>query len=299
MVPRESGYSENTLPSLNQGTGVFVSTGIRLFREGGNTDPFEKQDMRQDKNEPKVHWTHKLFVENAELYLPFLEQAKERAQQEVEALSGLFTDFGVPSGGRVLDLACGIGRHSVLLSELGYEVTGFDISPLYIEKAREYAASENSDTRFVVGDALNVAELLDGEKPYDACVNMFTSHSYYGREGDLRMFGGVANLSAAGAVLVVMTINRDSLVRRFESEGFQTAGGITIHETRWLDLETSWMMNTWDFYEGAPEELSPRLSVELNNRVYSLHEMKALVGLLSPAGSTEPDSGPSRGVRLN
>lgn len=226
--------------------------------------------------EPKVHWTHELFVENADLYLPFLEQAKDRAHQEVEALPALFTEYGVPSGGRVLDLACGIGRHSVLLSKLGYDVTGVDISPLFIEKAREYAVSENSDARFVLGDALDVAELLAEEKPFDACVNMLTSHSYYGREGDLRMFSGVAESSAEGALLVVMTINRDFLVRHFASEGGQTAGSITIRETRRLDLETSWMMNTWDFYEGASEE-SPRLSVDLNNRVYSLHEMKALL----------------------
>ena len=235
--------------------------------------------MRQGENEQKVHWTHKLFVENAELYLPFLEQAKERAQQEVEVLSGLFTELGVPIGGRVLDLACGIGRHSVLLSELGYEVTGFDISPLYIEKAREYTASENSDARYVVGDALDVAGLLTKEKLYDACVNMFTSHSYYGREGDVRMFRGVADLSAEGAILIVMTINRDYLVRHFAAEGSQTAGNITIREKRRLELETSWMMNTWDwdFYEGAPEESPPRLSLRLNNRVYSLHEMKELL----------------------
>ena len=233
--------------------------------------------MKERETGLELHWTHELFVQNAHLYLPFLEQAKGRAHQEVEALSALFAEHDVPSGGRVLDLACGIGRHSILLSKLGYEVTGIDISSLFVEKAREYAAVENSDARFIVGDALDVSELLAGEKPFDACVNMLTSHSYYGREGDVRMFGGVADLSVEGAVLVVMTINRDFLVRRFAPEGSQTAGDITIRETRRLDLETSWMMNTWDFYEGAIEESPLRLSVELNNRVYSLHEMKALL----------------------
>ena len=232
--------------------------------------------MEELTKEPAVHWTHQLFVENAELYLPFLEQAKGRAHQEVEALSGLFAEHDVPSGGRVLDLACGIGRHSILLPKMGYDVTGIDISPLFIEKAREYAASENSDARFILGDALNIAQLLAEEPPFDACVNMFTSHSYYGREGDLRMFGDVADVSAEGASLVVMTVNRDYLVRHFEAEGSHSAGSVTIREKRRLDLETSWMMNTWDFYEGTSEE-SPRLSVELNNRVYSLHEMRALL----------------------
>ncbi len=57
--------------------------------------------MREHDDDPEVHWTRKLFVENAELYLPFLEQAREHAPQEVEALSGLFTEFGVPAEVRV------------------------------------------------------------------------------------------------------------------------------------------------------------------------------------------------------
>ena len=235
-----------------------------------------KTTMRQYETNPEVHWTHKLFVENADLYLPFLEREKGRARHEVEVLAGLFADFGVPSSGRILDLACGIGRHSVLLSKMGYDVTGIDISPLFVEKAQEYAASENVDARFVVGDALDVAEALGGERFFDACVNMFTSHSYYGREGDLRMFRGVSDLSKDDATLVVMTVNRDYLVRHFVADDSHSAGDVSIRSTRWLDLETSWMMNMWDFYEGSAEE-SPRLSVELNNRVYSLHEMKELL----------------------
>lgn len=232
--------------------------------------------MREMAKQPEVHWTHKLFVQNADLYLPFLEREKDRARQEVEVLAQLFADFGVPSCGRILDIACGIGRHSVILSKMGFDVTGIDISPLFVKKAQEYAASENVDARFIVGDALDTAELLSEDPPFDACVNMFTSHSYYGWEGDLKMFSGVADRSVEGAILVVMTVNRDFLVRHFEAEDSHSAGNVTINSTRWLDLETSWMMNTWDFYEYTSEDM-PCLSVELNNRVYSLHEMRELV----------------------
>ncbi len=229
----------------------------------------------QDQDERAVHWTQTLFVDNAELYLPFLEQAMEHAPQEVEALAGLWDELGVPRGGRVLDLACGIGRHGILLSKMGYDVTGLDISPLYVERARAYAADANTDARFIVGDALDVADVLAGERPFDALVNMFTSHSYYGRAGDLKMFGDVADLAADGAILVVGTVNRDYLVRHFEPEGTQRAGNVTIRQTRRLELETSSMVNMWQFFEGSAS--APRLSLELSHRVYSLHELKALL----------------------
>ncbi len=233
--------------------------------------------MRPDENKPEVHWTRKLFVQNAHLYLPFLEQAKERAPQEVEALSDLFARFGVSSRGRVLDLACGAGRHSVLLAKRGYRVTGMDISPLFIEKAREYAEREGVEAGFILGDALEADRVLAGVPPFDAFINMFTSHSYYGREGDVRMFGGLRKLAAPGAPLVVLTANRDYIVKNFAEEGLESAGSIRIFQKRKLDLETSNMMNTWHFFEGDSENLDLRLKVDITHRVYSLHELKAML----------------------
>ena len=51
------------------------------------------------------HWTHRLFVEKPELYLPFLEEAADRAPAETQALHGLFEQERVPANGRVLDVA--------------------------------------------------------------------------------------------------------------------------------------------------------------------------------------------------
>ena len=32
--------------------------------------------MGEPTRGPEIHWTHKLFVDNADLYLPFLEREK-------------------------------------------------------------------------------------------------------------------------------------------------------------------------------------------------------------------------------
>ncbi len=68
------------------------------------------------------HWTYTLFQESARLYLPSLEQAKGRAPNETDILAGLVEELGVPAGGKVLDVACGIGRHGVPLAGAGYRV---------------------------------------------------------------------------------------------------------------------------------------------------------------------------------
>ncbi len=64
---------------------------------------------------------------------------------------------------RVIDLGCGTGTLSVLLAELGYGVTGLDVSPRMLDRAVQKAARRGVDVRFTVGDAAwpDVAERFD------------------------------------------------------------------------------------------------------------------------------------------
>ena len=223
------------------------------------------------------HWTHKLFVENAELYLPFLEQAKERAPDETNALSRIFDENDVPVGGSVLDMACGIGRHSIPLAGLGYRVTGVDISPLYVEKAREYAAREGVEAQFVEGDMLDVPASLEIQAPFDAIINMFTSHSYYGREGDLRTFSGLRGMASENGLLVLLTANGDWIRKNFQEEGLETATPMRILQQRRLDESNSTLFNTWHFFEGQEADLKHRLTLDMEHRLYGIDELAELL----------------------
>ena len=225
----------------------------------------------------RKHWTHRLFVDEAEVYLPFLEQAMDRAPAECDALATLFGEYGVPADGTVLDVACGIGRHSIPLAQRGYKVTGIDLSPLFVQKGRESAEAAGVDVRLVVGDMQDAEEQLGAEAPFDALISMFTSHGYYGRDADLSLFQQLRRLASSGAVLVVRTAHRDWLVRNFEPEGLDMAGPIRILQNRALDLETSTMHNDWSFFEGNGDDLKLRLRLAMDHRLYSLHEFKELI----------------------
>lgn len=63
----------------------------------------------------------------------------------------------------ILDIGCGTGRHSLELARRGYNVTGFDLSPSMIEKARLLAEKENLKIDFQVRDArdFNFREAFD------------------------------------------------------------------------------------------------------------------------------------------
>lgn len=54
---------------------------------------------------------------------------------------------------RILDLACGKGRHAIYLNQAGFNVVGVDLSVKNIEYARRY---ENERLRFYVHDMREV-----------------------------------------------------------------------------------------------------------------------------------------------
>ena len=234
--------------------------------------------MRPDEKETKgSHWTHRLFVDNAHLYLPFLEAARPRADAEVGVIVDRFSELNVPSDARVLDAGCGTGRHSVPLASRGYEVTGFDLSPLYLEEARREAEAAGVTLRLIQGDSRELGRLLKDEAPFQAVVNMFTSHGYYREDADLRFFRDLHGLAAPGAALVIETLNRDYILRNFQPVGVVEAGGIEQHDQRRLNLETSCLENVWTFYEKSRDGLRLRLRLEFELRMYSLHELRELL----------------------
>jgi SAM-dependent methyltransferase len=224
------------------------------------------------------HWTEKLFIEDSDLFRATIEERFEKTDAEVEGLLELFDEYGVPEGGLVLDLACGIGRISIPLAKNGFNVLGIDISPPYIQRAREYAEEEgvSEKIRFIVGDMREVATLLkDYAEGLDATVNMWTSMGYWDEETDRSILTQSLSLTKPGGVFIIHTVNRDSLVKKFQARDFVYGeDGLILLMERRLDLETSRMINFWSYYKEDGEDLRFLNKMEINHRVYSLHELK-------------------------
>jgi SAM-dependent methyltransferase len=75
-------------------------------------------------------------------------------------------------GVRAIDIGCGIGDYSRLLAEYGFDVSGVDLSPVAIERARSGTGSEAPSPGFVTADLLDLPEELNG--PFDLLVDIGT-----------------------------------------------------------------------------------------------------------------------------
>ena len=139
-----------------------------------------------------MHWTEEFFVKHGKKYMKTLESIRGRAVNQVEAIIKVLDENNVPSEGYILDLCCGIGRHSVLLAERGYNVVGVDISPVFIGRANEIAKEENvqDKCKFLVGDVRKLEDVLQREV-FDAVICIFSSLGYYDDPTEIQILGNV------------------------------------------------------------------------------------------------------------
>lgn len=107
-------------------------------------------------------------------------------------ITKLTADLQLPPNSKIIDLACGKGRHSVFLNKLGYNVLGLDLSRQSIEFDKQF---ENQTLVFDVHDMRNSINA----DPMDAVFNLFTSFGYFDHESDDRkVFHSVYNALKPG-----------------------------------------------------------------------------------------------------
>lgn len=89
-----------------------------------------------------------------------------------------------PNSKSILDLGSGTGRHDIIFSENGFDVTGIELADKMIEKARENVNKVNKDLKlkFIQSDIKN----LHLNKNFDIVVSLFHVMSYQTSNSDLK-----------------------------------------------------------------------------------------------------------------
>ncbi|WP_299101520.1 class I SAM-dependent methyltransferase [uncultured Winogradskyella sp.] len=153
---------------------------------------------------------------------------KDRDYTEAQGfMDNLSNYLNLPEHGKILDLACGKGRHSVYLNSLGYNVTGVDLSEKSITHAKQF---ENDTLKFNVHDM---------SKPYpdtfDAVFNLFTSFGYFEDEKcNLKTIKAIkAELNEFGFG-VIDFMNTNYVIENLVAEDTKTVEGIDFHQKRYV-----------------------------------------------------------------
>jgi SAM-dependent methyltransferase len=106
--------------------------------------------------------------------------------------------------GRVLDLCCGFGRHTLALREQGADVLGIDLSPELLAHAAQGPGWELLRGRILRGDA---RALPFAAASFGSVVNLFSSFGYFGEAGDEQVLLEIARVLAPGGFLAMDLMN--------------------------------------------------------------------------------------------
>ncbi|MFK7832712.1 MAG: class I SAM-dependent methyltransferase [Winogradskyella sp.] len=151
---------------------------------------------------------------------------KDRDYSEAQGFMDNLTNYlNIPEHGKILDLACGKGRHSVYLNSLGYKVTGVDLSEQSINHAKQF---ENEKLKFTVHDM---------SKPYqdtfDAVFNLFTSFGYFEDENcNLETIKSIKEGLNEFGFGVIDFMNVDYIIENLVAADVKTVEGIDFHQKR-------------------------------------------------------------------
>jgi len=183
-----------------------------------------------------------------------------------------FIEKVISRRGFVLDLCCGTGRHSIALSERGWNVVGIDLSKnlLAIAKIRMKRAGVKiplvrADMRFFpFRDSL-----------FKAVINMFTSFGYLPAESDdaVSLLEVNRTLRGEGKFLLDLA-NRDHIIKTFRERDWAEFEPFFLLERRSLNLKGSKLTSQWTLVQKNTGRVR---SIEHNVRLFTITRVEQLL----------------------
>ncbi|WP_410539939.1 class I SAM-dependent methyltransferase [Streptomyces sp. KL2] len=212
-----------------------------------------------------MHW-----YEDDTLWSDFSEtmfSERRRAQAASTVAKSPLLDF--PAGTRVLDLCCGPGLYLVPLASGGCRVTGVDLSPVMLERARTACEEAGAEVRLVRADMLTHVE----PESYDVVLNVYTSFGYFDDPQDnLRVLRNAHDSLVPGGRLLVDVMGKEVLAGWIgRPQLVELDGGAYVVQRDtvlddWTRLRTDWTL----VRGGTAQEAS------ITSFVYSAAELRAM-----------------------
>jgi ubiquinone/menaquinone biosynthesis C-methylase UbiE len=221
-----------------------------------------------------THWTEKTYIDSPSVIGESLQRGLEQAEDEVGNLLILLEEHGVEPQ-RALDVACGIGRHSIELASTGITVEGIDVSPDYVEQARKQAVDSevNDETSFSVVDMRNM-DAVKGD--YDVVLNWF-AFGYFDDEVNEAIAEQFRERVAPNGALVIGVDNRDTLLADFQQAAASFKGEVIQVERREYTPETGRLAVVITKFKAQDQGYEFLGKVPWDIRLYSPIELRRLL----------------------
>jgi len=194
---------------------------------------------------------------------------RERLEGTAAEVDKIITLLKLEQELRILDLCCGIGRHSLELARRGFIITGVDRTRPYLNKAIKQAKRERLEIEFIEDDMRKFVR----PNAFNIVINLFTSFSYFeDPDEDFQVLKNVYRSLKKGGLFLIEMMGKEVLARIFLERGWYRADDYIVLEERWITRNWTWMVNRWTVIKG-----NRRTELDVSHRIYSAAELTALL----------------------
>ena len=206
---------------------------------------FKSQDSDQD-----------LFHQNFDKLIEFSEERLKEAYSRMEMTTHSWArgtcnevdhivsscDLTQNADAHIIDIGCGIGRHSIELAARGYSVTALDFSANHLKTARQRAADEHVRVDFVSHDCREESFFHDHAKSFDVALCLYDVVGSFPKQSDnLRIVENAYDALRPGGLFFLSVMNYD-LTKNLAKPKF--IGSIEQNPRILLDLKPSQTMQS-------------------------------------------------------
>ena len=152
---------------------------------------------------------------------------KNRDKKEAQVfIDNLIQYLQIPNGSKLIDIACGKGRHAIYFNKKGMNVVGVDLSSNSISCAKE---NDNKTLQFEVHDMREVYK----KNYFDVVTNLFTSFGYFeDNTEEQEAINAMASNLKIGGILVIDFMNVKKIMSNLLLNEQKTIDGITFKINR-------------------------------------------------------------------
>ena len=200
-------------------------------------------------------------------------------KQTIQEANEVLRQSGLEGPLRILDLACGEGRHSIEFAKLKHDVTGLDYTKSFLDVAKARAKAKGLKIPFVRGDMKETSKYFK-KNSFDLVVSLYNSFGFFEkRSEDLRVLKEAAKVLRPGGVLILNTLNGDGVKKRLEqpkNAGYEIQKNIFIIDQAHLNFKTMRTTMHWTIIDARKKKTQITRRAAAQN-VYTHKEMKALL----------------------
>ena len=173
----------------------------------------------------KSEWFKDWF--NTEEYLNVYQHRNESDAEEHVKL--ILKNVNIPSSAKILDMACGAGRHAIILSRKNFDVTAVDLSENLLAIAKKNTYAENLKINFVHSDIRK----FESDDKFNLILNLFTSFGYFeSDEENFSVLQKAYDLLADDGFFVLDFFNSHFLKQNLVEASEEILGEVKIHQFR-------------------------------------------------------------------